>query len=87
MNQNPKPADEKYTKRETAERRDAAIKRMLNTPPKSHSEMKIGKTKEHLPEKRAKKTAKRAAHSRVSLGTTFFTSHKENPSWDLLKAS
>jgi hypothetical protein len=45
MKQNSKPADEKYTEQETAERRDAAIRRMLNTPPKPHSEMKIGKLK------------------------------------------
>jgi hypothetical protein len=32
-----------YTEAETVERRDAVIKRMLNTPPKPHSEMKLGK--------------------------------------------
>jgi hypothetical protein len=37
--------DEQYSEQETAQRRDAAIKRMLNTPPKPHSEMKIGKPK------------------------------------------
>jgi hypothetical protein len=35
--------DEHYSEQETARRRDAVIKRMLNTPPKPHSEMKIGK--------------------------------------------
>jgi hypothetical protein len=30
---------------ETARRRDAVIKHMLNTPPKPHSEMKLGKRK------------------------------------------
>jgi hypothetical protein len=30
---------------EIARRRDAVIKHMLNTPPKPHSEMKIGKRK------------------------------------------
>jgi hypothetical protein len=42
MNQN---ADDKFDEKETIARRDAAIKRMLNTPPKPHSEMKIGKQK------------------------------------------
>jgi hypothetical protein len=32
-----------YSETETAARRDAVIKRMLNTPPKPHSEMKVGK--------------------------------------------
>jgi hypothetical protein len=35
--------DEEFTAAETARRRDAVIKRMLATPPKPHSEMKIGK--------------------------------------------
>jgi len=38
-----KTPGEQYSEEETAQRRDAAIKRMLNTPPKPHSEMKIGK--------------------------------------------
>jgi hypothetical protein len=38
-------SDDSYGEKETAERRDAVIKRMLNTPPKPHSEMKIGKDK------------------------------------------
>ncbi len=33
-----------FTAAETARRRDAVIKRMLATPPKPHSEMKIGKS-------------------------------------------
>jgi hypothetical protein len=38
-----KSFDNPYSEKEIAERRDATIKRMLNTPPKPHSEMKIGK--------------------------------------------
>jgi hypothetical protein len=34
-----------YSEKETAERRDATIKRMLATPPQPHSKMKIGKPK------------------------------------------
>jgi hypothetical protein len=34
-----------YTKEETTARAEAALKRMLATPPKPHSEMKIGKRK------------------------------------------
>jgi hypothetical protein len=37
--------DDQYSERETARRRDAVIKKMLATPPKPHSEMKIGKSK------------------------------------------
>ncbi len=36
-------SSDQYSEQETARRRDAVIKRMLNTPPKPHSEMKIGK--------------------------------------------
>jgi hypothetical protein len=32
-----------YSEQEIVRRRDAVIKRMLNTPPKPHSEMKLGK--------------------------------------------
>jgi hypothetical protein len=34
---------DQYSEQETAERRDAVIKRMLASPPKPHAEMKIGK--------------------------------------------
>jgi hypothetical protein len=46
MGATPKPRDgDQYTKEEIIARRDATIKRMLATPPKPHSELKIGKTK------------------------------------------
>jgi hypothetical protein len=38
-----KQADDQYSEQETKRRRDAVIKRMLATPPKPHSEMKVGK--------------------------------------------
>jgi hypothetical protein len=37
--------EDQYSEQETARRRDTVIKRMLNTPPKPHSEMKVGKHK------------------------------------------
>jgi hypothetical protein len=39
----PKLSDEQYSEAETERRREDALKRMLSTPPKQHSEMKIGK--------------------------------------------
>jgi hypothetical protein len=49
-------SDDQYSEKEAAARRDATIKRMIAMPPKTHSEMKLGKRK-------AKKAAspKRAA--------------------------
>jgi len=38
-----KRQDEQFSDRETAQRRDAVLKKMLATPPKPHSEMKLGK--------------------------------------------
>jgi hypothetical protein len=34
-------SEEAYSETETARRRDEALKRALNTPPKHHSEMKL----------------------------------------------
>jgi hypothetical protein len=51
-------ADDQYSEKEAAARRDATIKRMIAMPPKPHSEMKVGKKKKMA----AKKT--RAAKSK-----------------------
>jgi hypothetical protein len=40
-----KRPDDKFSDEEATRRRDAVIKRMLSTPPKPHSELKIGKSK------------------------------------------
>jgi hypothetical protein len=40
-----KPDNDQYSEQETKRRRDAVIRRMLNTPPKPQSEMKFGKRK------------------------------------------
>jgi hypothetical protein len=41
----PKFSDEQFSEEETIARREAALKRMLSTQPKPHSEMKVGKRK------------------------------------------
>jgi hypothetical protein len=41
--------NDSYGEEETRERAEAALKRMLATPPKPHSEMKLGKRKASLP--------------------------------------
>jgi hypothetical protein len=59
---NRKSSDQSYSEQETGRRRDAVIKRMLATPPKPHSEMKIGKPKgkkAKSPKRRAKSAPKR----------------------------
>jgi hypothetical protein len=38
-----KKTDDLYSDKETAERRDATIKRMIAMPPKPHAEMKVAK--------------------------------------------
>jgi 23S rRNA-/tRNA-specific pseudouridylate synthase len=40
-----KQSQQQFSEQEAARRRDAVIKQMINTPPKTHSEMKIGKRK------------------------------------------
>jgi hypothetical protein len=52
-----KPTVEQFTEDEIIARRDAVLKRMLNMPPKPHSEMKIGKRKA-----KSSKSQKRDAH-------------------------
>jgi hypothetical protein len=41
----PKPYDKSYSEKEVEKRRDDAVRRALNTPPKPHSEMKLGQKK------------------------------------------
>jgi hypothetical protein len=48
-----------YSEKETAERRDATIKRMIAMPPKPHSEMKVGKKA-----KRTKRTVRKSKAAR-----------------------
>jgi hypothetical protein len=47
-----KEKTESYSEKETAERRDATIKRMIAMPPKPHSEMKVGKKAKKKPGKK-----------------------------------
>jgi hypothetical protein len=49
-----KKSDEAYEDEEAIERREAALKRMLSTPHKPHSESKIGKRKKRKPRKSKK---------------------------------
>jgi hypothetical protein len=37
--------EDQYSEKESVQRRDSVIKRMLATPPKPHSEMKVGQSK------------------------------------------
>jgi hypothetical protein len=60
----PKFSDEQYSEAETTTRAEAALKRMLNTPPKPHSEMKIGKRKAKQSQKASPK--KRSTNSKLS---------------------
>ncbi len=41
----PKNEDETYSEEETVARREAALKRMLNTPHKPHKDSKLGQRK------------------------------------------
>jgi hypothetical protein len=51
-----KKAEDQFSEKEAAARRDAVIKRMIAMPPKPHSEMKIGKmAKKKKSPKKAKK--------------------------------
>jgi hypothetical protein len=52
------PKSQEFTDEETARRRDAVIKHMLNTPPKPHSQMKIGKRKAKASAKATKKPSR-----------------------------
>jgi hypothetical protein len=59
------PESDGYTEEETIERAEAALKRMLSTPPKPHSEMKIGKRKP-----KAQPKERPASNGRVHKGRT-----------------
>jgi hypothetical protein len=54
-----KNRDDSYSEEETARRRDAVIKRVLSTPPKPHSEMKLGKPRGKPSKSPAKRKEKR----------------------------
>jgi hypothetical protein len=43
ITKSPISKDESYSEKETAERRDATIKRMIAMKPKPHSEMKVAR--------------------------------------------
>lgn len=60
-------SDDKYSEREIIARRDAVIKRMLATPPKPHSEMKIGKSKKKKIKSPKKKGRKKMTLVRLTL--------------------
>jgi hypothetical protein len=46
MAQDPKRESETYSEEETVERRERALKRMLNTPPKLQKHSKLGRKRE-----------------------------------------
>jgi len=55
------PKEDEYSEQETVARREDALKRMLSTPPKPHSEMKLDKRKAKAsPRGRPPKKMKRA---------------------------
>jgi hypothetical protein len=43
MGKSPYGQADQFSEKEAAARRDAVMKRMIATPPKPHSEMKVGK--------------------------------------------
>jgi hypothetical protein len=56
-----KSSNDQYSEKEAAQRRDATIKRMIAMPPKTHSEMKVGKKakKRKSPKAKAKMESKK----------------------------
>jgi hypothetical protein len=63
----PTKNDDQYSDKKTAQRRDAVIKRMLNTPPKPHSEMRVGKPRAK-PKTRRPRNAPRYSEPMVIIG-------------------
>jgi hypothetical protein len=64
----PRSSDNDYSEEETMARAEAALKRMLATPPKPHSEMKLGKSKSlksTAKERQASKGRVRKGKSRI----------------------
>jgi hypothetical protein len=61
----PKSIPMDYTEEETVARAEAALKRMLATPPKPHKEMKLGK-----PKAKAQPKERPASKGRVHKGRT-----------------
>jgi hypothetical protein len=56
-------SSDQYTEAETTARAEAALKRMLATPPKPHKEMKIGKRKA-----KARPASKGSFHKGITRG-------------------
>lgn len=60
-----KDKQEEYSEEEAQRRFEATLKRMLSTPPKPHSEMRLGKRKAKMSQEEAgnpRKKGKRTAH-------------------------
>jgi hypothetical protein len=58
----PKNSEESYSEEETSRRRDEALIRALNTLPKRHSEMKLGKDKKATDKPKARPASKGRVH-------------------------
>jgi hypothetical protein len=63
----PTKNDDQYSDKETVQRRDAVIKRMIAMPPKPHSEMRVGKPRAN-PKTRRPRNAPRYSEPMVIIG-------------------